>query len=186
MRPQKFEFSTPPRKFFCWVNIDRTITQSLKIDLFALFFQWSFSCQLASSLGSPFICTPLQHTESAFISPKGLDSQPITLRPRKGGRSFVPAPGSETCSCSTSKSQTQHLNHLAMLPQCLALRKHCDNMDSCIPNRKPQGHNFFNFFNSCIIPYFSHRKFGLLSLRKASCDSYATQPKVHAGCLMFP
>ena len=29
---------------------------------------------------------------------------------------------------------------------------------------------------------FSHGKFGFLSLEKASCDSHATQPTVHAGC----
>ena len=30
---------------------------------------------------------------------------------------------------------------------------------------------------------FSHGKFGLLSLGTASCDSHATQPTVHVGCL---
>ena len=41
-----------------------------------------------------------------------------------------------------------------------------------------------NFLYNCIVQLgFSHGKFGLLSLGKASCDRYTTQPTVHVGCL---
>ena len=43
---------------------------------------------------------------------------------------------------------------------------------------------FFAFYFTTLLSHrdFSHGKFGLLSPGKASCDSRATQPTVHAGC----
>ena len=43
---------------------------------------------------------------------------------------------------------------------------------------------FFFFFLASVLSLwdFSHWKFGLLCLWKASCDSHATQPTVHVGC----
>ena len=45
---------------------------------------------------------------------------------------------------------------------------------------------FKPLFNNCNVHRdFSHGKFRLLSLGKASCDRVATQPTVYAGCFMF-
>ena len=44
--------------------------------------------------------------------------------------------------------------------------------------------NMILFFLTTVLSHwdFSHEKYGLLSPGKASCDSGATQPKLHVGC----